>query len=1481
MVKLFNFKAFKLNLLIILSLSAYALSAQTGENAYQQVSSFENYIHSKCKEVVENGKTTENLTESDLKADLPVGIARQVGNSSYVIAIDSAYRADRGGWFFSAYASITFPGTTKPLAFAAKNIAFNNGGLTTSSQVRLILVSTKQIPVNENLTIELPADGRNFLEFDCKGFKSVNLKGNFIFSGGLLVPDPEVARGATQVTAAFEINTGDLSNIMTTVNITPFKINGLNDLSFEVRNAVMDYSDLINPVGFTLPQDYQQTYGESINLWRGFYLQEVAVRIKGFTDSTSVGKDPSIQARNLILDDLGVSGVFSATNLLSLQNGSADGWPFSVDQLSVKLLFNQVTGGSLAGFLSIPLLGDEPVAYTAMVEQDRVRKQMNYRFSVATGEDKEFPTPFAAKIKIAKGSVISLEKQGNGKLIPSALLHGSLFVQSGEMKVDKLRFENLGLTTQKPYIVSGIFSTVGSSQPKSMNFPIRIDSVNLRVYQGQAAIGFAVALNFMNKEDKGFGASTFIQILAKLEETQAGSTNADTPLPPSKKQQWKFDKIRISDIALDCRTQAFTLNGKLSIYKDDPVYGDGFHGSLKFSIKKVLEQGVKVNAYFGSMDTYRYWHVDAYVPVGNIPIIPPVSLTGIMGGASYKMSRKQPLVPDFSNLSKEAAANLSTGSANNDLVYIPDDKVALSFLAGVTLVIGNEKAANADVMLEVAFNQSGGIKYAQFNGSVFFMTAVESRGRVSGGKTPAAPVFASMNMLYDNDNDVFHANMKTYINMAGVVQGIGPNGLVGEAVIHVDKKDWYVYIGRPSQMFGVSLAGIATSQTYFMVGTKIENLPQPPVEVREVFDNIDLRLMRDDLAAAGGKGIAAGVHFKAGVDSKDKLKPFYIVLVVGAGADIMLRNYGSAYCAGRDGRIGIDGWYASGQAYVFLKGKVGIKVKRKEFDIVSLGLAALLQAKLPNPSWLRGNLAGKYSVLGGLVKGKFHLKFTVGEECEIVQPGSEIDDIVVIADVKPDNAGTDVSVFTAPQASFNTAIDTEFTMMDFQDNLSSYRIKMDEMTLSQAGAKLPATLLWNQSKDVAMLKTSEILPQQSTLGVFVKIHWEKKSANGLWEVMKDQTGQTIYETKETSFTTGAAPAFIPDENVLYSYPVKNQYNLHVNESGSGYVKLNYGQAYLFQSNEGEQAWDFAARFKDNRGRISDMPLTYNVANATANFSFPSAFDKQTIYALTFVKKARVAGGIDKNVQRTTVTREGGEGNEVTTASNTLQGTIRQAVEKDIYKSAFRTSQYSTFSEKWTAIGMAGGQDLFDIATGNIAVIGKRSAALEAFDQFELTGQANNKPLVAVTASPNNAWFQGTISPLLYDLYPIDKDVTILWRDPNELGIKPLKGVKLTNNVSAFQLTDTEITTGVAGSKNASVLIGYYLSYYTFWDYSELLNKAASKYLNNWGARPEGVRRLLAATGYTDLLSGYYPVDISYTLPGNTTPSFSTQVSIKF
>jgi hypothetical protein len=1429
-----------------------ANSQEVVDPGFRQLTPLEIKIHSLAKDIAENGRTTDKLSANDF-ADLPLGIARKSGSATYVIAIDSAYSEERG-WFFSAYGSIMLPGTTQPLAFAAKNIAFNAGGLTSSSQVKLLLVSTIKVKINDNVSMILPGDGRNFIEWDCNGFKSINLKGDFIFSDAFIEPDSTLAPDVNSVRAGFEINTKDINDILLSVSITPFKLSGVDELSFEIKNAVADFSDIANPTGFSFPADYQQTYGVDIKLWRGFFIQDATIHFNSFANAD---KKPSLFAKNFLIDDLGVSGTVGGTNLISLKEGSVGGWPISIDQVSVKFLLNRVTGGSLGGNLNIPLLGEDPIPYAAQMEQ--VENELNYKFSVATTDSKQFKSPLGS-ITLGKGSVISIERR-RGKWLPSTLLNGFIDVNASPLVADGIKFEKLGLTTEAPYITSGIFSTVTGKKSSTANFPIRIDSVHLGIYRGEASLGFAVALNFMNSQDKGFAASTYVQLLAKMYETPASEKNAN------KKQEWKLEKVKVNDVSLDCNVMAITLKGGLSIYDSDPVYGSGFRGNILFNIASLLGNGVKVNAYFGSKETFRYWHIDVLIPLPDpgIPLVPGVlKIDGIIGGASYNMSRQKVFVPDFSNLGTTKKIN---ENAEQPLTYIPDQKTALAFIAGVTLSSASKKVFNGDAILEVAFNGGGGLRYINFSGSAFFITDVEERER---GQTATGAIYANLNMLYDAENSTFHANLKTYVNVAGgLIKGIGPNNLVGEAVIHADPRDWYIYIGRASQMVGVNIASLAESRMYFMIGTQVEDIPPPPPEVREIFGQIDPSLMRDGNLLTRGRGFATGVHFKVGYDSKNDLSPFYIVLVVGAGADVMIRDYGDQQCKG-SGQIGINGWYASGQAYVFLIGKVGVF----DFDIVSLGAAALLQAKLPNPSWLKGQLAGRYKILGGLISGSFDLEFTVGEKCELVNPGSELGDIKVIESLKPDEGGKDVSVFSATQVSFNTSMETEFAMANIDNKVNTYRVRLQEFTLTKSGAPVPTSLVWNAIKDVAILKTHEILPPLSELKATVKIYWEKKVNAGNWEALK-KGNQVNYETKEATFNTGEAPNYIPEENVAYSHPTKNQYHFHKDETPTGYVKLAMGQEYLFKQGEGAQ-WVYLARFQGPNSTI-EVPLAYNAAESKATFAIPQNLSLRTVYKFSFIKKPQ-AGAIDQNVQRAEVKKDVGKNSEVNVASNSLQGTITQSVEKDIYTSAFRTSQFGRFEEKINSLSNA--NDQFDVAIGNVAVIGQRGTMPEVFDELELKGRdIESQPLVQVIASPNNSWLKDKISPWLYDPYAsFGNGVEIKWRKPEELGVKPLKGVSLTNDMGNFKLQDANVTSLTAPVRSGTILIGYYLSYYSYWDFCELSNEAARLSISN---KSSGPIKTLLANNYIDLLRGSYPVDIRYFLPGAKEPSYTKTIQIQF
>ena len=120
---------------------------------------------------------------------------------------------------------------------------------------------------------------------------------------------------------------------------------------------------------------------------------------------------------------------------------------------------------------------------------------------------------------------------------------------------------------------------------------------------------------------------------------------------------------------------------------------------------------------------------------------------------------------------------------------------------------------------------------------------------------------------------------------------------------------------------GVNIMGLSTVQTYFMAGTLIEDLPLPPSEVASIISNIDMDFMRNENLLSNGNGVAFGMQFKTNFGFGQNSGFVYAYMNAGAGADIMLRNYGSIQCEGRSGPIGINGWYASGQGYAYLQGK--------------------------------------------------------------------------------------------------------------------------------------------------------------------------------------------------------------------------------------------------------------------------------------------------------------------------------------------------------------------------------------------------------------------------------------------------------------------------------------------------------------------------------------------------------------------------------
>ncbi|MGE5419137.1 MAG: hypothetical protein ACM3UT_03080, partial [Chloroflexota bacterium] len=991
-----------------------------------------------------------------------------------------------------------------------------------------------------------------------------------------------------------------------------------------------------------------------------------------------------------------------------------------------------------------------------------------------------------------------------------------------------LRFERLQLIAESPYIKGGKFDTSGGAGFNIAGFGLSVDSISLALRSGKAVLALNTKVALMNKTDKGVTASTRMFINASVKK-EPGSSGED-------RLKWSYDGILLEGVKIRGGVSLFTLNGNAFIFRNHPVYGDGFTGEVGFTAGKIIRDTVAAEIRFGNKADFKYWyaHIDipAKIPLGT------VTLSNLGGGAYSNMERA-----DLYNVASE---------------YIPKKDAGMGLMADVGMYVKDEKIFNADVGLEISINKTGGVKFIRFAGEGRFLAGKDAT-------TSITDMTASVNMLFDNVNNSFHANLRVYLNVANAIRGKGPGDLLGEAVIHSDPADWYIFIGRPSFPLGVTVGGLFEGQTYFMAGTKIESMPLPPPEIASIITNTDLDFMRNERDFASGQGIAFGIMLKASAGVGEGGGFVYAYFNAGAGADIMLQNYGEAKCEGREGPIGINGWYASGQGYAYLTGKIGIRVKKSEFDIMSVAAALLVQAKMPNPSWFRGNIAARYSILGGLVKGKVNVEVVIGEECVVVNPGNELGGIKLIGDISPSSGSSEVDVFAAPQVSFNTTIDKEFTMTNLSDATASYKVVLDQFDLiNSSNQPLGGDIEWNPAHDMATLKLRDILPGKQQITATVKVHIEKK-IDLRWQPVENGS-----ETSTISFSTGDEPKSVPPSNVAYSYPLRNQYNFYRAEYPSGYIKLLRGQPELFLPEKEGIKWSYYARFSSNKQTV-EVPVTYNTGGSMIQYEIPSNLSASMVFDVVILKKPVSVGPSDRNLTRGELQIANVNPLDSTRVATTDITSAEVAeTETELHSLSFRTSMYATFGEKMANIKDWKDQyNIDDVNNGSLmTLLFIRANLAELFDKYEIEGYGQTSgPLISIQALRGVSWIDNHVFPLIYDQYGAG-GIT-LDRDINLLGLFPAKALFISNINREALLLDNSGSVTYQGDFYFKYFIGRYVSA----DFYELRNKAASLYLDK-NQTPSTQAVTLLAGQLRDLSTGNYPFRISYRLPGSEITTFS-------
>lgn len=330
---------------------------------------------------------------------------------------------------------------------------------------------------------------------------------------------------------------------------------------------------------------------------------------------------------------------------------------------------------------------------------------------------------------------------------------------------------------------------------------------------------------------------------------------------------------------------------------------------------------------------------------------------------------------------------------------------------------------------------------------------------------------------------------------------------------------WHLYVGQPSKTeeqdkrcritfidFALGkktdrFAMWATiyADAYLCFGNELplDDLPPIPKEISEY-----LGLKQDNLSQGGGDlnaeakdtrikqfstfkpgGNKGGVAFGAKIygDMGLNLGIIYARSTAIAGFDVMIMKLKKGTRCIGGGEAGKHGWYGMGQVYALLKGEVGLDINmwlfRGKIPLVDVGLGALLQAGMPNPTWVYGKAKAHFKLLGGLIKGSATVQLKAGEVCT-PEFGNPLDDIEIFGDVSPGdedrstgwNEDNVISASVYPEFNTNMEMDAIFRLLDQN---KAYQVASDGEDLEKYTEQASRTYRFRLAEDQCRLALFE------------------------------------------------------------------------------------------------------------------------------------------------------------------------------------------------------------------------------------------------------------------------------------------------------------------------------------------------------------------------------------------------------------------------
>lgn len=1403
-------------------------------------------VKSASQKVQELGSYKDKLTRKEV--ELPFGISREVGGKEYTIIIDSIVLTPRYAYAV-IYCEIEDPENGKDLYFAARDVRFTrDGGF--SGDAELYLLKNYKIDLGEVAALEfISSVSRScYVKFNCDGFQELHVEADIWFSPEHFIQEmpnsPSYPEGVSAndkkkiderfkeisnrsvnddypddndfvlndldtLKRQFSLDLVGFEDLFISIEDLPnFQVKGLKDFTFDVGTLVLDFSSYKHQENTGVFDDYDHPkLTADSTLWKGVILTDLEVTLPDALNKNkeySVGEKEriSLGVRGLIVDNLGFTGEVFGKNLIQAGETDLEGWAFTLEELAVSFKHSQWKYARFNGMLGTPITreGLDDFNYAGIISKDN-----GISLTVSTEKEVEFELFKAAEVKLDTNSSVTLTYQ-NRKFIPSANLNGSFTIRTqvkknednnmdaeeGKgFKLPEVTFQNLTLTSQKPFITGGTFGLGDAGSLAGL--PITVTKFEMKEAPDEkVALNITLSVNLMKSDESGFSASGDLDIVAGI-------------VPNRRIAKYKLEEVRVNELELLADNKAFKLKGKLQFFRGDETYGQGFNSELTLDIKK-LEIHVDAKALFGKAkytegkgdvnEVYRYWYVDARAGFPPIMLVPGALGINAFGGALYHHMgiASEPVKSDY-------------GQTRTGITYLPDSEKGLGVKALIGIQGATKEAWSGDVALELLFNKGGnGLAEILFSGYVGFAktpqqsadseeekeaqkakvkdfgqdAAKTQKGKTmyssSQNNTKIGEVLSQYKvgvqwlMRFDFNNDVYSGHADAYVNVSEKVKGaLDSYGRVGRLSYHFSDEHNYVWIGNPSSdKLSLKVNGW-TADAYIVMGDTIPPVPELSADGIRIPDEVDASLGVKGALPDGG--LAFGVRLTTPKEAK-KFLIFYAEIKASLGFDILLGNYSAYRCSHSGESPGINGWYASGRVYAFVNAQPGVRAKvfgeERRLPIGDIVASAVLIGKAPKPSYFAGFLSLNYNLLGGLVQGESDMKFAFGQTCELI--GNPLDNIEIITDIAPEG-GDDVSVYAYPEVALAFPVNKVFELDNQETDEIGDKIKMRlsivkfNLIDSKGRKESIVETILNESKDRVKIIPASVLKGEEKYRIEVEVAYERFFSNGGWKKEGD-------EYKTTSFKTGLEPGDIPLQLISYSYPLPEMKNFYLDEfRGYGYLRLKRQvrkPLILDDDFYWEKRWYLGEKIIYKSRGLSNIKLLPKEGQSNFTYSIPyDALKPNTSYSFVVVKVPKVKtkeaissvsyndvtyGNNQEDIDLDSLEKDIEVNYETTIKTNNLDGLTVNADEVEILRMPFRTSSHKTFKSHYNSFS----QEKMYMST-NGAMTQKMYNNQENFSSAQLNGfkysNGNDKyELVTAKATDylSSSYTRKYLNPVLYE-----------------------------------------------------------------------------------------------------------------------------------